>query len=468
MKFFVQRKSAKSWLLVSALSLVLLVVVTVMAMAAGNKLDKNGIAAMIPKNSVGFFMLDTPWWYQNIVSIKDQQGKLILNDNKEFQKFEEENGISIEKDIMSWAGRVGVCLLSIKETEPTELVMPPLEGDAANEEVPDDFEGDTMATPSNYDAAFAVLLEVQNRAMFLAKLPGLMQKMPAGENDITWKEDFYAGISIRRSEVDFEGMMRPLALAEVNGWLVFAVGDKSMEKIIDTVNGKIPAFSDIPGMKDTLAQLPENTYTLFGFNGDSDVQISQFPTAQLAGMAGVVSYSETENGLQLSSTSLATTDASKKELKRYQTMLKPPAGKALTLLPAGTFAVMSFSNPGAILTEIKKNMLAGAESDNMRQMYEQTFAQMQPLQDMLNNITGEVAISAAWSKDDAVGFSLVGEHASAAKVAETSKKLKEFLAEMGLPISNQNGMNVLPQMADAEHPLQPAWMIKNTTRPHHF
>ena len=144
------------------------------------------------------------------------------------------------------------------------------------------------------------------------------------------------------AEVDIEGMKRPIALAEVNGWLVFAVGDKSIEKIIDTVNGKNPSFIDIPGMKDTLVQLPENTFSLCGFNGDSDIQVSEFPTAQLAGMAGIISGSETDKGLQIASTSFANTDAAKKEFKRFQTMLKPPAGKVLAQLPADTFAVMTF------------------------------------------------------------------------------------------------------------------------------
>ena len=119
MKFFAPRKSGKSWLLVSALSLTLLAVVAAMTMAAGNERDRNSIATMIPQHSVGFVMLDTPWWYQNVVNVKDEQGNSLLNNNKEFQQFEKDHNISIEKDIMSWAGRIGFCLISIKEIEPT-------------------------------------------------------------------------------------------------------------------------------------------------------------------------------------------------------------------------------------------------------------------------------------------------------------------------------------------------------------
>ena len=434
-----------------------------MAMAADNERDKTGIAAMIPKNSVGFFMLDTPWWYQNIINIKDARGKSILNDNKEFQLFEEKIGISLEKDIISWAGRAGVCLLSITEMEPTEIVMPPLAGDGADEEKPEDFEADMMPMRPHRDVSFAVLLEVRDHALFLAKLPGLMQKMPAGKIEITWKEDFYAGITVRRSKVDFEGMMRPIALAEVNGWLVLAVGDKSMEKIIDTVTGKSPSFTDIPGMKDALAKSPEKSFTLCGFNGDSDVQVQRYHTAQMAGIAGVIAFSETEKGVQISSASLATTDTARKELKRYSELFKPPASKVLAQLPTDTFAVITFCNPGALLIETKKKILASSTDEHIRMRLEESFVRMQLLQDILNNITGEFAFAGTWSKDNGVGIEMVGEHASAIKVADTSKKLKAFLADFDIPITNKNGISIMPQLSDeAYFPIQFAFMAKNT------
>lgn len=503
MKFCAQRKTSHRGLLYTALSITLLLMSTFTAMAAGNELDKNGIAAMIPKDSVGFFMIDTPWWYQNVVAIKDADGKSILSDNPELKQFEEKYGISLEQDIMSWAGRVGICLLAINETEPVELDAPPLNDEevAVDDEFGDEFNFDDedeydgydgydpymMQRAINYDASLAVLLEVRDRATFLAKLPTLMQKLPTGEKALIWKEDFYAGIAVRRSEVDIAGMLRPLALAEVNGWLVFAVGDNALEKIIDTVNGKSPPFTDIPGMKDALAQLPEKSYTLFGFNDDADLQMSQipsdllssmlgwsyylnlfrmlsfYPSTQLAGMAGIAAYSETENGLQLSTTLLATSEASQKVFKRYQAMLKPPAGKVLKQLPAGTFAIMNFCNPGALLFEIKKSMLASLQDEDSRRDYEEIFAQIQPLQDIMSNITGEFAFAGAWSKENGAALLMLGEHDTAIKAADSNEKLKRTVTSYDVPVVNKQGMSVLqmPRYSDEESSLQPGWMIKN-------
>ena len=109
-------------------------------------------------------------------------------------------------------------------------------------------------------------------------------------------------------------------------------------------------------------------------------------------------------------------------------------------------------------------MLTSATDANMRKMYEEAFVQMQPLQDILNNITGEFAVAGSWSKENGFGILVAGEHASAIKVADTNKKLKSFLAVFEVPITNQNGISVMPKITeDAEFPFQPAWMAKNTT-----
>ena len=63
----------------------------------------------------------------------------------------------------------------------------------------EDLNADAMPAKPNYDVSFAVLLEVRDHAMFLAKLPELMKKLPVDDKEITWKEDFYAGITVRRS-----------------------------------------------------------------------------------------------------------------------------------------------------------------------------------------------------------------------------------------------------------------------------
>ena len=490
MKQYTTRRSINFWLILTALSLALVLLVTVVAMAARDDANtETGVAGLIPKTSVGFVMLDTPWFYTNLIGLKDAEGKSLIGEQKEFKELEEKLGISLERDIMSWVGRMGVAVLSIEETEiifdddggvdggvaPDAVLEEDAdageeldidEGDAEemDEAIDGDMNEEFQEPRSSVDVSLAIFLEVRNRALFLAKLPGLLKNVPE-EQLMIWKEDVYQGVSIRRSEMDLAGEQRTIALGELNGWLVCAIGDGTMEKIIDSAKGIAPSYMEIPGMKEAFAQLPETNCALISVNGDSDMQLTQVPTESMAGTAMLGACSVTEQGMQFETTTLAISDAMQQRLKRYKEIMKAPQGKALAHLPVGTFAVLSFSNPGALMLEMKKSMLDTPQDDMVRQMMEQTFARIQPLQDLLNNVTGEVALAGSWSKELGFGITLVGEHASTAKVKDSVKLMKNFVTTtFEIPVTDQNGLCSLPRFSEEQDfPFQPCWTTKSNT-----
>jgi len=389
------------------------------------------IAQLLPADTAGFVSADSPWWWANCKTEREQpQTRVAL------QHMEATMGISIEKDMLPWAGQCGVALLDIQRNSPQVLMM----------------------------------LEIRDRTAFLKALPQLLRSMER-KSATVWTDSRYNGVSLREATVRYEGTSLKVASAHFAGWLVFSMGDGVMQKSIDASKEDTPSLQDNAAWAQTLAQLPSKHIAFCAMNGKplgkivsalNPASSRQLATMGLDSLLMVGAMNATPSGLRMDSISTVGAGSMQTQWKAMKSA-HGITGASLPQLPAGTLLSMCFSNPGQIWSNMEQSMLSSASNEQSAQMAN-IVRQMKPVDDILQHLSGEFALAVCWTPEHGFGLVVLGDTASPSIAQQQATALTAFLMGMHQPVSGNSSAYqlVLPTPISKEFPTQLSWSGKGS------
>ena len=198
--------------------------------SSGYAAQEASLYSFIPLESPVTFAVDVPMVWQSTADFR----KTPTVDN-ELQAIEKGLGLSFEKDILPWAGQAACTLTDFRQDGP----------------------------------GWALLLHIRDpeRMIAPARLATLIQKvLPSGEQT-KWLALEYKGVGIWRTQLTQGTSVLKVATATVDGWLVIAVGDGVIKKIIDARNGSSQSLEKHPLFTRAMGGLPTGAIGQVCVNG---------------------------------------------------------------------------------------------------------------------------------------------------------------------------------------------------------
>lgn len=401
-----------------------------LAACAADQPATTPIAKLLPADALFVLSGDTAGFAQNLdklQAIPKLQDALGAADKA--------LGFSLEKDVASWTGQLGYAFLDVNANDPRMVV----------------------------------LVEIRDQAAFAQALP-LLQPNMEKLSELKWTTDTYKGVDVHYGLTD--PAHPSAAWGQVGGWLVVGIGEGALQKTIDTWKGKTPALADNAAWLAALKGLPVKRSCLFSLNGDALAKIiddharnfNGITPAPLRGVFVVGSTSETDTAEQIDVIKTFASPDQQRQILAFKKSLTPIDRKALTQLPANTFAELLISNPGALVAFVKQTLLGFMAGADGKQMIETKFAQIQPVLQLLNTVSGAFAIAGSWSKETGFGISAVGETADAATAAKLFTLFTTYVrANQQQEVDVQDGVASLPAETPANPmlPLEWSWAVKN-------
>lgn len=425
-------KSPKRWVVPTSISLCLVLLATMgYALVLRFFPPTAPISALIPEECPVFATADGPWWWQSTQDIRTSpKVKTALQDA------EKEMGLSVDKDVMPWVGRVGIAVFDMERNEPQMIVF----------------------------------AEVRNRTEFLKHYPQLQKSMAKGTKT-AWTEKKYKGVTIRFARMD-SGSTRVVSAGQVGGWLVVGIGENSIERAIDAWKGDTPSLQKNKAWVKAQGQLPKQQRLFIGMTGRGLLKLvgrnnpmaqTQLMTTDAANYQMATVMTDDADGLRFESISVANSDKLRARMKALAAKVKPVQGDIISQLPEGTVIAGILSNPNAWWELSKQGMIDSMQDPTRRMMMTQQMAMLKPFEEVLGTCTGEFGFSLQWRKQDGFGFALLGETESAANAKGAAEKLNAALVAHKVVAQKANGFYkiALPMPPSKNFKLMPCWTAKD-------
>jgi hypothetical protein len=138
------------------------------------------------------------------------------------------------------------------------------------------------------------------------------------------------------------------------------------------------------------------------------------------------------------------------------------SGKALIQLPDNTLLSVLMTNPGQLWQASKQAMLDRQTNARMKTLLEGKLRQFAPMDDILNQCTGECALALTWTPANGFGVEILGETASPEVAQRQAAALTRFLSGLHQPVvALAGGGYQLPlSLGNAEFPTRFCWAGK--------
>lgn len=390
------------------------------------------ISQIIPADSIGVITADTNWWWDTLKEVRQ-----LDEVKKGLQQAETTMNISIKNDILPWVGKSGISVLDVEAPTPNILL----------------------------------LFEVRDHFAFLNKMSELQQKVGT-KYSVTWSRVKHEGITYQQGMMDLSSEKVTVAFGQVGGWLVCALGEKSMERCIDAWKRKSPSLQTSNLWKNAVDQLPARHRIFIGLKGDALASSlattnpsmqQQMSTAGLSNLSLLATLGDTSNGLHLDVVSVLNSENKQRATRDFIKELPRVNGDILSHLPAGTIAAVLITNPGKWMNLLKQSMLARKDNNESLATYTSLFSLLAPVQEILDGCKKELALALIWHEKQGLSLTVVGNVGSKVKAKASADKLKEMFQKMQAPIVERDNTYLLtmPTETDSLFSFQPCWSGKD-------
>ncbi|MEN6370833.1 MAG: DUF3352 domain-containing protein [Armatimonadota bacterium] len=361
--------------------------------------------AMIPESCPMFVSSDASWWWEAAEDVR-----MVPEVQKGMKQIEKELGLTFEKDLTPWMGRMTFAVLEVKPNSPS----------------------------------FAVIAEIRDDDAFKRCLDKLSARAER-DTGMQWKKVEYDGVKMR--QLDISGQISPVTVAIIRGYVVCGIGPGSAQAVVDVWKGRKPSIKSDPVWARALEALPEDSVVRIAYNTDAIMKnVSQAdPTGSVripesARNLIVCAFTEGDGSLRVDTVSVAKSEEAKKALREVKGKMGSIDGRSVKQLPDGTFAVVVTSNPGYIVDNLRKGLLDMFGNSQVRMMMEQSFAEAQPVFDTLHRCTGECAAALTYRDGDGFGAVVVGETKDKVSSKASVKELVSFIEGNGAKTSQNAGL----------------------------
>lgn len=359
------------------------------------------LETLIPANSVGYGCSDARWLFDNTVDIREEP-KVAQG----IAEAEKQLGISLDKDIIPWAGNVAVAVLD--------------------------------AGDSRFNAA--VYIQVKDQRRFQATVQRL-RTMAEERSGITWGTASYKGVEIRTTDVDV-GMNTPLKVSSfwTKGWIVIALGDTAANRVIDTWQKTTPSLAQDARWAKALNHLPSTRISWFGIDTRAIHSIQAPGIAQLemlprTGLITVAATSSNPTGFRVDSYVMPTSPESTAAMRNIAGKIKPLTGNLYARLPDGTFTTIMVSGTPALADYFKKSVIESADKPEQRDAIRKAISEIDGLQSAIHRIKGDTGAAASWQPGKGFGVTVIADMGSPASAVQASTELAAFVAKKGAKLT---------------------------------
>jgi hypothetical protein len=281
------------------------------------------LLSLAPNTAVGIAEVDAPWWWQASAQLRDQK-----NLKQGLKSFETASSLSIEKDILPWAGHVGGILLPNAQK---------------------------YGSPH-----FALFFEIKDLPSFGRTLLQF-QKTTGGPSGKKWKTQLYHGCEVTSLGEDVESTI-------IKSW--FVIGEPStVKQVIDTYSGSIPSLETSEGWKTALNQIPDDKALFFGMDYSKFLTMTlpagkdgtpQGMTPEIMKMSHFVegvSLSATESGLRFDVAAVPTSPELKSMMAKQAQAIRPVTAAHFKQIPSDATAAFVFGGFGPTWEEVANQNL---------------------------------------------------------------------------------------------------------------
>ena len=240
-------------------------------------------------------------------------------------KWQAEEHISVDQDILPWAGQGGVALLHYDEASP---------------------QSDRVA----------VFIQVHDWIAFARFVHRMESRLPASSPKIgpgePGKQSSYDGVPIQIETLPGTGGSAPTQIetAMLHGWFVTGIGSGSLEKVLDVYTGKQKSLADSAAWQIAQRHLPSNAVGWSAIRADSlssgaTQTASNKAMTEKLGYLSVASFTAPDSGMRWDAVTVPINPTTRRTLQQFaanQTVPITPAALAGT--PDGSVATLVTSN----------------------------------------------------------------------------------------------------------------------------
>ncbi len=346
---------------------------------------------LVPQSAAGAAAVDTQWLWSALADVR-----AVPRAAQAIAQFEHETGLSLERDIISWSGDIGVSMLG-------------MDGDLPR---------------------FALFTQVRDWPKFIRVARKLRPRVGESMN-LQWTQFNYSGVRVyKASSLGDSGVF---TVCYLRGWVVCGIGAGSVEKVIDTCQGRVPSLAASEEWKRAFANLPDNPPAWAGVDLGSAAKLvasrlpagRMLPTASMPKMVCVSALTERQNELRLDSISVAGSDLVRSSLKNTAQYSDPIDEKTLARLPDGAFAVVLGNNPALQWTQAKAQGVSGGLGGNSSEIASK-LRDLKPLDDVFSSFSGPFAATLAWQNGKGFGAVGMSELSAESRARWAEKRLASF------------------------------------------
>lgn len=278
------------------------------------------LEAMLPPDVPAAADANLTWWWNAASPIRR-----VPSVQSALDKWQNEEHISVDKDILPWAGQGGAALLHYDQASPQNIKL-------------------------------AIFIQVHDWIAFARFVHRMESRLPASSPKIgpgePGKQSSYDGVPIQIDTIPGTAGRAPTLIetAMLHGWFVTGVGAGSLEKVLDVYTGKQKSLASSAAWQTAQRHLPTNAVGWSAVRMDSlladapQQAAMKVPTAKL-GYLTVTSFTAPDSGMRWDAVSVPTNPTTRRTLQQFaanQTVTITPA--ALKSAPNGTVATFITSN----------------------------------------------------------------------------------------------------------------------------
>ncbi len=390
------------------------------------------LEAMIPESAFAFTNGDARWMWDATDELRE--GPQIRAGLAEMEK---ELGVSLEEDVVPWAGQVAGAMLSMDPKQPQS----------------------------------AFFIEVRNPIQYYATMTRMRTRMER-EASRYWKGTGYNGVPLRYSYLGSGKNRIPVSTAWLKGWLVVGVGNGATKRVIDTWQDRKPSLADNSVWANALGQLPEQSVMRFGVNtgmmaqaGPAGMVAMSTQALEMSRAVSAGGLTELDDGFRMVSSTIATAPASR---RFYGALSTVPTVKEAVLdrLPDGTFFTFAITDPGA-WWDAYEPMFSGilgadAKTREAQEFVDVAMARYEPLTDIIRRFEEGMALGLTYRPERGFGLTLVGDCGTMETARQSADELAGFVRKFDQEVTlSEDGSTYripLPE-GKAPIPFQPSWTV---------
>jgi len=404
------------------------------------------LLSLLPSSTVGVAEIDAPWWWRASASARQRE-----NVNGAILKFEKSQNISIERDILPWAGKMGgaVFLPTNASTEPNNELF---------------FEIRDLPSFTRTLARFqSATAKLRN-----PKVPGLK-----------WSNHLYHSVEIYTLE---RADKVPIESTIIRNW--FIIGDaNAVNQTIDAWTGRIPSLSKSAEWNAALSNIPEHQQLWGGINSGKlldYVTRQQKSSSSLFAASGqmlklkqavyVFSFADIGNGLRFDSASAPLSPELKHLTAVEHNAVTPVSAAQFKTIPNDATAAFIAGGVGPswaqsvdqsmnilnmLPTAAKGNSAASTLQPNIKKIFTTIF-------DLCKPFTQGGTMSVVANKHNGIGLVISGQTSTTAKAKAAAANIASVLKTNGVDAVQSNGayfvqLPGVPSKSDVPFDISPAF-----------